>query len=185
MDENEIRKMVEKNDGSIAKALEEYLGGKVIAEEDFEYLLNVFGQAMNNGKCPCGSGKAYKDCCKANWQVFSRSYKRRVEEIIDKAKEEIKEKKKEMKETEWLAMIGVKPNGEVDVKPLVDEKGNVKNISFRDMASLLMEAWSICHTNMIMHSTHIQMEAMLKNLVDRVGTMETKNPTKLQTFGGM
>jgi len=100
---------------------------------EFEALEREFAPALNLSPCPCGSGKKFNECCKANWQLLQRTRNRAREEQRATRKEQAGEGRG----LEWLLRIGVDPRGGL----VIDDAGSGKRLPMIGVVELLFKAW--------------------------------------------
>lgn len=141
-----------KLDVLLSKAFED----EGVAEEEYALLEREYGQALNNGDCPCGSKMKFEDCCKVSWNALVRGRNRKLRESKENVKQEKRDEKYKGDQTEWLAKVGVNPDGSPAVMPLNE---NVPTTEFK-MAGLLLAAYH----SLIVDGTLMNIQAAMRTV---------------------
>jgi hypothetical protein len=138
-----------------------------LEQDAYRVLSETFGRALNKHDCPCGSGKALKECCKPVWNTVRRVYegrasRRRVEEKTRKRAEE-------MPGVEWVLEIGMRKDGGTVIRPKSDQHHPTIN----DVVGILMGGWLDAFSQMMMEATRAQTMNILQNVL---GGTKPANP---------
>ena len=81
-----------------------------IEEGEWALLQREYGQALNNGDCPCGSGEKFTACCKQMWNAAQRSVRRSKEDVVEAKKQNNRDAARvRSDQPEWLFKVGVDP----------------------------------------------------------------------------
>lgn len=165
---------------SLREKLDRVLQTKEMGTFQFELYKN-YDVAQNKDKCPCGSTKMYKHCCKKDWERAKTLVKQKQDNLrktIEQALEE--EKNTERKKVNFLFTVGAVMDGE-DVEGYVALDKDSKPIHpsqvmhyVRDMKETFE------HLLLVEHVTHTVMSQLGQGgkKVEQKTTEETEKDAK-------
>lgn len=81
-------------------------------DDAWEAAFQVYDRALGNGKCPCGSGRAYGDCCRPFWRFATTARKRDARGIAQAVEQEKAEARESAREADLLVEMLEKRVGE-------------------------------------------------------------------------
>lgn len=156
-----------------------------MSPEAFAQLEHFYGGALNSSKCPCESGKMYRDCCKPMWQMARRAWQNKTDEVKQAHKEEVRRDMKAMeaeakdaKHTVVIAELVVNTkDGSSGIRLVPNEQGHPPHYGF--VAQLLLEGYGKMILKMTEQQTQNMIGQMLQQLAASSGQPAGDGPVSL------